>query len=142
MSIGCRLADTSGMTDPSTAPAPLRVLLVDRDDRVRESLAGLLGIGDRCLVVGSAGTTEAATRLAVEFTPDVVVVDPRLPGIDDGAALIARLREACPTTRVLVLNWSDAADSQDCGADAYTRKTFRPHELIDAVILTAGRSAI
>ena len=33
------------MTDPAAAPAPLRVLLVDPDDRVRESLAGLLRIG-------------------------------------------------------------------------------------------------
>jgi DNA-binding NarL/FixJ family response regulator len=118
------------------------VLLIDPDDRVRESLAGLLCIGNRCLVVGSAGTADAALRLATESTPDVVVVDPRLPGLDAGAALITRLREACPDTRVLVLNWSDAAESQDCGADGYTRKTFRPHELIDAVVLTAARSAI
>ena len=130
------------MTDSIPAPAPLRVLLVDPDDRVRESLAGLLCIGDRCRVVGTAGTADAALQLATESTPDVVVVDPRLPGLDGGATLIAGLRAACPATRVLVLNWSDAADSQDCGADAYTRKTFRPHELIDAVVLTAGRSAI
>jgi DNA-binding NarL/FixJ family response regulator len=129
------------MTDPTPAPAPLRVLIIDPDPRVRESLAGLLCIGDRCLVVGAAGTADDALRLASESIPDIVVVDPRLPGLDAGAALIARLREACPATRVLVLNWSDAADSQDCGADAYTRKTFRPHELIDAVVLTSGRSA-
>ena len=130
------------MTDPTPAPAPLRVLLIDPDDRVRESLAGLLRIGDRCLVVGTAGTADDAIRLATESTPDVVVVDPRLPGLDAGAALITRLRAACPDTRVLVLNWSDAADVLDCGADAYTRKTFRPHELIDAVVLAAARSAI
>jgi DNA-binding NarL/FixJ family response regulator len=129
------------MTDPTPAPAPLRVLLIDPDDRVRESLAGLLCIGDRCLVVGAAGTPDDAVRLAMESTPDVVVLDPRLPGLDAGAALIARLRQVCPATRVLVLNWFDATDDQDCGADAYTRKTFRPHELIDAVVSTSLRSA-
>ncbi len=128
------------MTDPAVAPAPLRVLLVDPDDRVRESLAGLLQIGDRCLVVGSAGTADAAIRMAIESAPDVVVVDPRLPGIDAGAALIARLREVCPATRILVLNWSDTADVETSGADAYTRKTFRPHELIDAVVSACRRS--
>ena len=127
------------MTDPTPAPAPLRVLLIDPDDCVRESLAGLLCIGDRCLVVGSAGTADAAVRLATESTPDVVVVDPRLPGLDAGAALITRLREACPDTRVLVLNWSETTDDRECGADAYTRKTFRPHELIDAVVSTSRR---
>jgi DNA-binding NarL/FixJ family response regulator len=128
------------MTDPAATPAPLRVLLVDPDDRVRESLAGLLRIGDRCLVVGSAGTADAAIRLTTEFAPEVVVVDPRLPGIDAAAGLIARIREACPATRILVLNWSETADEQASGADAYTRKTFRPHELIDAVVSTSGRS--
>jgi DNA-binding NarL/FixJ family response regulator len=73
------------MTESAAAPAALRVLLVDPDDRVRESLAGLLRIGQRCLVVGSAGTADAALRLAQDATPDVVVVDPRLPGVDTGA---------------------------------------------------------
>ena len=127
------------MTDSAAAPAPLRVLLVDPDDRVRESLAGLLKIGQRCLVAGSAGTADAALRLATDLEPDVVVIDPRLPGVDGGASLIARIRAAAPAARVLVLNWSDSAD-QTTGADAYVRKTFRPHELIDAVVSTSGRS--
>ena len=125
------------MTDPAPADEPLRVLLVDPDDRVRESLAGLLRIGRRCLVIGAAGTADGAVLLAAESAPDVVVVDPRLPGID-GAALIARLRAVAPRTRVLVLNWSDTADLTS-GADAYARKTFRPHELIDAVVATTRR---
>jgi DNA-binding NarL/FixJ family response regulator len=126
------------MTDPAAAAAPLRVLLVDPDDRVRESLAGLLRIGAKCLVIGSAGTADGAVLLAAESAPDVVVVDPRLPGID-GAHLIARLRAVAPDTRVLVLNWSETADLTS-GADAYARKTFRPHELIDAVVAATRRS--
>jgi DNA-binding NarL/FixJ family response regulator len=120
------------MTDLAAAPAPLRVLLVDPDDRVRESLAGLLKIGRRCTIIGTAGSADLAIQLAAETRPDVVVVDPRLPEID-GAALIAQLRSVAPETRVLVLNWSDTADLSS-GADGYARKTFRPHELIDAVI--------
>src|SRR3954454_13975475 len=111
------------MTDSAAVPAPLRVLLVDPDDRVRESLAGLLRIGQRCLVVGSAGTADAALRLATESMPDVVVVDPRLPGIDAGSAFIARLREVVPAARVLLLNWSDTAD-QASRLDAHTPKSF------------------
>ena len=126
------------MTDPAAASEPLRVLLVDPDDRVRESLAGLLRIGRRCLVVGSAGTSASALDLAADLMPDVVVVDPRLPGGEDGAALIAQLRVVAPGTRVLVLNWSDTADLTS-GADSYTRKTFRPQELIDAVLATVRR---
>jgi DNA-binding NarL/FixJ family response regulator len=127
------------MTDSAAVPGPLRVLVADPDDRVRESLAGLLCIGQRCLVVGSAGTADAALRLVADVAPDVLVVDPRLPGSDGATALIARIREVAPTTRILVLDWSETADHSS-GADAYVRKTFRPHELIDAVIATVRRS--
>ena len=127
------------MTDSAAAAAPLRVLLVDPDDRIRESLAGLLRIGQRVLVVGSAGTADAALRLAMETAPDVVVVDPRLPGTDGGTAFITRIRGVAPAARILVLIWSEAPDAA-WGADAYTRKTFRSHELIDAVVSAAGRS--
>ena len=68
----------------------------------------------------------------------MIVLDPRLPD-RDGSALIAQLKIASPASRVLVLNWSDSAD-QVTGADAYVRKTFRPHELIDAVVAATRRS--
>jgi DNA-binding NarL/FixJ family response regulator len=126
------------MTDPAAAPEPLSVLLVDPDDRVRESLAGLLGIGQRCVVIGSIGAADGAVTLAAELEPDVVVIDPRLPG-SDGTDLITRIRSVAPRARVLVLNWSDTADVAR-GADAYTRKTFRPQELIDAVVATTRGS--
>lgn len=126
------------MTDSAAVPGPLRVLLVDPDDRVRESLAGLLCIGHRCAVIGTAGDADAAILLAGQSEPDVIVLDPRLPD-RDGSALIAQLKIASPASRVLVLNWSDSAD-QVTGADAYVRKTFRPHELIDAVVAATRRS--
>ena len=131
------------MTDPTLAAVahPLRVLLVDSDDRVRESLARLLRIGDRCLVVASAGQAGLALDLAAESAPDIVVVDLRLPGLDGGEDFVTRLRAAVPGVRILVLNWTDGSEapSLSSGADGYIRKTFRPHELIDAVVATARR---
>jgi DNA-binding NarL/FixJ family response regulator len=126
------------MTDSAAVPGPLRVLLVDSDDRVRESLAGLLCIGHRCAVIGTAATADAAILLAGQSEPDVIVLDPRLPD-RDGSALVAQLKIASPASRVLVLTWSDSAD-QVTGADGYVRKTFRPHELIDAVVAATRRS--
>jgi DNA-binding NarL/FixJ family response regulator len=127
------------MTDSAAAAGPLRVLLVDTDDRVRESLAGLIRIGHRCLVVGTAGTVEDALTLARDSAPDVVVVDPRMPDPERGRAFIAQIRDASPTSRILVLVWPDGTD-ETWGADAYARKTFRSHELIDAVIATSRSS--
>jgi DNA-binding NarL/FixJ family response regulator len=118
--------------DPAPAGQPrLRVLLVDGDERVRESLAGLLSIGGQVLVVGAAGDAASALELAVEVGPDIVVVDPRLPEPERGVAFIDRLREVAPGVRVLVMNWSDSV--VDCSADGFVRKTFRPSELLAAI---------
>jgi DNA-binding NarL/FixJ family response regulator len=128
------------MTEPTLAPpAPLRVLVVDPDDRIRESLARLLPIGGRCLVVGSAGESDRALDLASTINPDVVMLDSRLPAEDPEGHLIDRLRSAYPAARIVVLNRADAglpAGDVD-GAHAYIKKTFRPHELIDAVVNAA-----
>jgi DNA-binding NarL/FixJ family response regulator len=132
------------MTHPAaTGPIPLRVLVVDPDDRIRESITRLLPIGGRCAVVGGAsGTLEAAT-LAAALRPDVVVIDSRLPDDECAEGFIPRLRSTVPGIRVLVLNWSETAEPAPslAGADAYIRKTFRPHELIDAVISAARVTA-
>jgi len=131
------------MTDPAPVqPAPLRVLVVDSDDRIRETLASLLCIGGQCAVVGSAGRSDDAIEVAAAMQPDVILLDPRLPGMAAGRTIIPSLREAVPGVRVLVLNWSETADASGRadGADAYIKKTFRPHELIDAVVAAARTS--
>jgi DNA-binding NarL/FixJ family response regulator len=128
------------VTKTSASSRPLRVLVVDADERVRESLRGLLAIGDRCVVIGSAGHPLEAIRLVALEPPDVVVVDPRLPDIDGGRALIMRLRQLAPGTSILVMGWSDGLEQDGMlqGADAFIRKTFRPRELVEAVVAAAG----
>jgi DNA-binding NarL/FixJ family response regulator len=125
---------------PAPQPAaPLRALVVDADDRVRESLAGLLCIGDRVVVVGSAGNPTAALDLVLAAEPDVVILDPRLPEVQSGLVLIDRLRAIAPNVRIIVMGSSDAGDHVALAgrADGFVRKTFRPSELIRAVV-TAG----
>lgn len=130
----------SGSTN--AASTPLRVLVVDADDRIRESLARLLTIGGRCVVVATAGQPEGAFELAESMRPDVVVVDSRLQEVGADRAFIDRIRAVTPDVRIVVLNWSDSGGSQVGlpGADVYIRKTFRPHALIDAVVNAAGRT--
>ncbi len=129
------------MSDPTpAASAPLRVLVVDPDDRIRESLSRLLPIGGRCLVVGSAGETARALELASTMSPDVVVIDSRIPDLTEDHSFIERLRASTDGVRILVLNWTDSETVSLAGADSYVRKTFRPQELIDAVCLAARRT--
>ena len=125
--------------DPASA-TPLRVVVVDADDRVRESLSRLLCIGDRIAVVGTAGEPEPALAVVTATEPDVVVVDPRVPGMDGGAAFIRQLRDGAPNARVLVMSASDSAQLGEVAsaADGVVRKTFRATELLTAILGAAA----
>lgn len=129
------------MPPPGPRPTPrLRVLVVDADDRVRESLAGLLGIGQDLIVVGSAGDSDAAISLVMSASPDVVVIDPRLPELEGGIAFIRRVRSSAPGVRVVAMGWADGPEPRavDAGVDGWIRKTFRPSELIAAILAAAS----
>jgi DNA-binding NarL/FixJ family response regulator len=131
------------MHDPSPGQSPLRVLVVDADDRVCESLAGLLGIGDRLVVVGGVGRPGPALELVASATPDILVIDPRLPEVDDGLAFIGRVRALAPAIKVVVMGSFDGTDQASLvsAADGFVRKTFRPTELLAAIEAAGGRSA-
>ena len=120
--------------DPGEASA-LRILVVDADDRTRESVAGILGIRHRFDVVGTAGHVDAAIGLARAHRPQVVVLDPRLPEVSDGMALIRRLRHLDPDVAILAVGWSPDLEHKAlvAGADGFVRKTFKPGDLSTAI---------
>ena len=126
--------------DPARS-GPLRVVVIDADERVRESLAGLLCIGDQLCVVGSAGQTAPAIDIVAATQPDIVVLDPRLPEADAGLTLIGRIRSVAPGARILIMSGTDPNEQSDLvgSADGFVRKTFRPSELV-AAVLAASRT--
>ncbi len=128
------MPDATGAGDAAAAPSP-RLLVVDADERTRESIVGILGISHRYDVVGSAGQPGAALTLADRHHPDVVIVDPRLPDARDGIALIRRLRAIHPEARILAVGWSPEMerDALAAGADCFVRKSFRPSDLSGAI---------
>ncbi|WP_328971928.1 response regulator transcription factor [Streptomyces sp. NBC_00239] len=77
------------MTD--TTPAPVRVLVVDDQQLIREGIASLLGIQPGIEVVGTASDGHEAVARARELAPDVVLMDVRMPGMD-GVQAVAALR--------------------------------------------------
>ena len=120
----------------------LRIVLVDSDDLVRQSLTGLLGIGRRLQVVGAAGEPDEALRLIGSLQPDVVVVDPRLPELASGLAFIQEAKRLAPTAAVLVIGSPDIVErAVESGVvDRCVRKTFKPDDLT-AAILACRRDA-
>lgn len=125
------------MDTPPPAPTEtLRIVLVDPDDLVRESLTGLLGIGRRLQVVGAAGETGQALRLVRSLQPDVVVVDPRLPELEHGLEFIEQARRLAPGVAVLVIGSPDVVERVAVNGvvDGCVRKTFKPGDLTAAIL--------
>ena len=61
-----------------------RVVIVDADHRVREGVVAAIELAGGLEVVGQAGYLLAAVSLIAETSPDVVILDPRLPDVDGG----------------------------------------------------------
>ena len=125
------------MIDRDAMPAHRhRVVVVDADHRVRASLAGLLDLGEHLEVVGQAGDVGAALAICQTTRPEVVVVDPRLPDVDGGLALITVLRRRVPGIRVLVIGWAGSLEHRllSSEADALVPKSLAPQELVERII--------
>jgi two-component system response regulator DevR len=125
---------------------PVRVALVDDHEVVRRGLRDLLDGEPGIEVVAEAGgVDEALTRIGAT-TPDVVVVDVRLPD-GDGVSLCRTLREREPAPKCLVLTAFDderaLVEAIMAGASGYLLKQVRGQELVDAVReVAAGRSLL
>lgn len=115
---------------------PLRVVLVDDHEIVRQGVRTILEANEDIVVVGEAGSVQAAVGVVAHHHPDVVVMDIRL---DEGNGIDAtrEIRNRCPGTRVLMLTAipDEAAliSSIGAGASGYVLKQIRPDELVSAV---------
>jgi DNA-binding NarL/FixJ family response regulator len=90
-------------------------------------------------VVGDAGQTGPAIDIVAATQPDIVVLDPRLSEADEGLSVIRRLRSVAPGARILIMSGTDPSEQSDLvgSADGFVRKTFRPSDLVAAVIAAA-----
>jgi DNA-binding NarL/FixJ family response regulator len=122
---------------PPDAP---RVLIVDADRRVQQSLADLLGLTGRVAVVGRAGDVRTALEEVERTRPDVVLVDPRLPDVEAGSALVTGIARAWPSLRIVLTGWGDT-DGRTGLADAvtsYVSKSGTPEEFVAAIVAACG----
>jgi DNA-binding NarL/FixJ family response regulator len=130
------------MTDEGTqAQRPLRILVVDDHEVVRQGLVALLGRREEFQVVAEAGSVAEALAATRRFIPDLVVMDVRLP---DGSGIEAcrDIRSEYPATRVVMLtSYPDeeaVLSAIIAGASGYLLKQVRGRDLV-AALESVGR---
>ena len=81
---------------------PIRVLLAEDQEMIREALAALLSFEDDIEVVAQVGRGDEVTPAALATKPDVALLDIEMPGMD-GLTAAAALSQASPGTKIVIL---------------------------------------
>jgi CheY-like chemotaxis protein len=129
-----------GLAPPSLGESnvvtPLRVLIVDDDQMVREGLRCILEEYDDLTVVGEASTGEQALQVVCLLNPDVVLMDMQMPGWN-GAESTRQILKVHPSTVVIGLSIQTdphiAESMLDAGAAAFLPKETIGKELYSAI---------
>jgi two-component system NarL family response regulator len=124
----------------------VRVVVVDDQELFRRGLTMLLGVEADIEVVGEAGDGNVAVDLVAETTPDVVLLDVRMPK-RTGLEACVRIKELSPATRIIMLTVSDEEsdlyEAVKNGASGYLLKDSSIDEVAQAVrVVAEGQSLI
>ena len=114
----------------------IRVVLADDHALVREGIRHVLDADAAIEVVGEAANGADAVTLALQHTPDVVLLDITMPG-ENGLRAAARLRDVLPSARILMLSMHDNAEyvreGMRIGTHGYLLKDSAGEELRAAI---------
>ncbi|MFI7135038.1 response regulator [Nonomuraea sp. NPDC050153] len=125
--------------------APIRLLIADDHPIVRDGIRGMFAGDPDFEVLGEAGDGVQAVELARALTPDVILMDLRMPRMD-GVAAIKELARLGIAARVLVLTTydtdRDVLPAIEAGATGYLLKDTGRDELVRAVRTAARGEAV
>lgn len=125
--------------------APIRVLLVDDHTVLRQGLAQMLASQTDIEVVAQAASGQEAIDRARETTPDVILLDIHMPGMD-GIETSRRLKTACPEAHILILtmyrNETLILQAIQSGASGYLLKDTELSELLAGIRAVAQGQAV
>ena len=114
----------------------IRVALVEDDERVRGSLAMLVGGSAGFDLIGSYSDAESALESLPNTSPDVVLMDVQLPKLS-GIECVRKLKPQSPRTQIIILTvYLDEEcvfDALRAGAVGFLRKDTPPAEILEAI---------
>ena len=114
----------------------IRLMIVDDQPLIRRGLAMMLDTESDIEIVATAADGQQAIEAALEFEPDVVIMDLQMPGIN-GVDAIREITSQKPDTRVVVLTTFDhddlVFDAIRAGAQAYLLKDATETEVLATV---------
>ena len=117
-------------------PTPIRVLIVDDHEIVRQGIRAILGESEDIEVVGEASNGQAAIKQAEDKNPDVILMDLIMPGMD-GVEAIRSITNQQPEVRILVITTYSGDDmvfpAIKAGADGYLLKDAGAGQLVQAI---------
>ena len=115
---------------------PIRILIADDHSVVRQGLRMFLGLDGEFEVIGEAANGAEAVQLALELSPDVVLMDLLMP-VMDGITAIGQIRRAQPDVEVIaltsVLEGASVASAVRAGAIGYLLKDTDSASLCAAI---------
>ena len=124
---------------------PVRVLIVDDDALMRAGLRGVLSGDPTIEVIGEAGDGREALHRTRLLSPDVVLMDIRMPDLD-GIAATRDVLAAFPDVKVVILTTFEQDDyifgALSAGASGFLLKRTRPEDLVAAIHTVAAGDSL
>ncbi len=119
-----------------TTDTPIRIVVADDHPVVRGGLVAMLRTIPGLDVVGEASDGDAAVHTVLEYRPDVILMDVRMPG-KDGIEATRQIRQLVPDCRVLIVTMYDddatVFTAMQAGAQGYLLKDAEQDDIVRAV---------
>lgn len=112
----------------------IQIMLVDDHQVVRDGLHHMLELEDGISVAGEAADAESALALAELVSPDIILMDIKMPGVD-GIELTRLVKQKNPNCNVIMLTLYDQylTQAMEAGAVGYLLKDIKRDELVRAI---------